>query len=223
MAKLPRPFSYWTTYPGHGGIDYPYPLRTPIKASAPGRVDFSGWYSDRGGYAKFVDYGGGIRCGYYHLVDLSGLGVGGRVEYGSTFAYVGTTGHSTGPHLHHEVWLNGRIIAPPSYWNYIDQNAYVGDGSGAGDGNRPFPPPVEDEERDDDMTRNSGFYWTADGKTTYGMCNLGSGFFEEWSGVDGGYNNGIAAAFDMPPFAKITKGHRDYLARDCANVRAGQK
>lgn len=132
MSKLPRPFEAWTTYDGHGGIDYPEPLGSGIRASGPGTVDFSGWYSDRGGYAKFISYDNGIRCGYYHLRDLVGLGVGQRVAEGTTFAYVGSSGYSTGPHLHHEVWINGELIPQPRYWDHIDQERYVGGGSTTG-------------------------------------------------------------------------------------------
>jgi murein DD-endopeptidase MepM/ murein hydrolase activator NlpD len=102
-------------------------------ASGPGVVDFSAWYSARGGFAKFIRYDAGFRCGYYHLPGLDGLSVGDRVDYGTVFAYVGTTGASTGPHLHHEVWVNGQIMRGDTYWNYIDMNRYVGDGSAAGE------------------------------------------------------------------------------------------
>lgn len=145
MAKLPRPFDKWTTYEGHGGIDYGQPMGKPIPASGPGRVDFSGWYSDRGGWAKFVTYDNGVRCGYYHLRDMGGPGVGQRVAEGTTIGYVGSTGHSTGPHLHHEVWIGNTLIKPPTYWNYIDQARYVGDGKPSGGGDEPFPTPTDQE------------------------------------------------------------------------------
>lgn len=132
MSPLPRPFDAWTTYEGHGGIDYPQPTGTPIRASGTGVVDFSGWYSDRGGYAKFITYHNGDRHGYYHLVDLDGLSVGAAVTEGTTFGYVGNTGYSTGPHLHHEVWRSSSIIRPPDYWDHVDAARYVGQPQPAG-------------------------------------------------------------------------------------------
>lgn len=152
---LPRPFKDWNTYPGHGGIDYPYPRNTPVFASGPGVIDWSGYYSARGGYAKFITYDNGERQGYYHFDREQGLGRGSRVDYGTAFAYVGSLGQlSTGPHLHHEVWRNGTIIKPPAYWNYVDRNSYVGDGSSAGGGGNPFPNPEEDMGTIDNNTAN---------------------------------------------------------------------
>jgi len=140
---MPRPFYWWTTYEGHGGIDYPEARGTGVPASGPGVIDFSGYYSARGGWAKFIQYDNGQRHGYYHFDREQGMGVGARVEYGTIFAYVGGTGlYSTGPHLHHEVW-DGRssIIKPPAYWQYVDINSWVGDGSASGGGSVPFPTP----------------------------------------------------------------------------------
>lgn len=134
MTVLPRPFDNYTSYEGHGGIDYPEPRNTPVRASGSGVIDWSGYYSQRGGYAKFITYDCGCRHGYYHFDREQGLKRGARVVYGQVFAYVGGLGlYSTGPHLHHEVW-NGHssIIRPPQYWNYVDRNRYVGDGSMAG-------------------------------------------------------------------------------------------
>ena len=149
MSKLSRPFNNWTTYEGHGGIDYGQPRGAGVPASGPGVIDWSGYYSARGGWAKFIRYDCGCRHGYYHFDREQGLGVGARVDYGTIFAYVGGTGlYSTGPHLHHEVW-NGTssIIKPPAYWGYVDANSYVGDGSQAGAESTPLPitPPQEEE------------------------------------------------------------------------------
>jgi hypothetical protein len=158
MATLPRPFARWTTYEGHGGIDYPHPRNTPVMASGRGTVDWSGYYSARGGYAKFITYDNGLRYGYYHFDDNWGLQKGDRVDYGTVFARVGSLGLlSTGPHLHHEVWQNGTIIKPPAYWNYVDRNSYVGDGSGAGSGSTPFP--SEEDELDAVQAKQLADIW----------------------------------------------------------------
>lgn len=151
MSKLPRPFDRWTTYPGHGGIDYPQARGTLVRASGPGFIDWSGYYNARGGYAKFITYDNGQRHGYYHFDREAGGRVGDRVDYGTGFAYVGSLGqNSTGPHLHHEVW-NGHtsIIKPPAYWDYVDASRYVGDGTPSGGGGTPLPTPILEETEDD--------------------------------------------------------------------------
>lgn len=129
MGKLPRPFDRWTTYPGHGGIDYPQPTRTLVRASGDGMVTYSGWLNDRAGWTKRVTYNVGVDVLYCHLVDGSGSAVGDRVRYGTGFAHVGTSGHSTGPHLHSECRIAGIL---QDYWSWFDQEHYVGDGTAAG-------------------------------------------------------------------------------------------
>lgn len=146
MSKLPRPFDAWTTYDGHGGIDYPQASGVAVKASGSGLVDFSGWYSDRGGYAKFITYDNGDRHGYYHLRDLAGLPVGARVREGDSFGFVGSSGASTGPHLHHEVWRGGLLVKAPAYWDHVDKSRYVGQPTTAGGGGAPFPTGTQEGE-----------------------------------------------------------------------------
>lgn len=228
---LPRPFKDWTTYAGHGGIDYGQPMGTPIKASGAGMIDFCDWYSDRGGYAKFISYDNGTRCGYYHLQSLSGLGVGQRVEYGQTFAFVGTTGHSTGPHLHHEVWQSGRIIPPPEYWQYIDDSAYVGDGSSAGGDVQPFPPgePVADDDEGDDMALRM-MHWTGGSvltptdkvsKLRRAQWDSASGLFMEWTEGDGAtYANAMASNWGTGPSAGLTFSLANAIYQSCLRVRS---
>lgn len=174
MAVLPKPFYRWTTYEGHGGIDYPYPRGTPVLASGGGYIDFSGYYSDRGGFAKFIQYDCGCRHGYYHFDREAGLGRGARVEYGTPFAFVGGLGQlSTGPHLHHEVW-SGRssIIKPPGYWNYIDRTSYVGDGAGASGGSRPFIDYTLGRRQKEDTMYVKG---TSDTKSVYAVYTDATG------------------------------------------------
>lgn len=226
MTVLPRPFDRWTTYPGHGGIDYPAPRGTLVRASGPGFIDFSGYYSPRGGFAKFITYDCGCRHGYYHFDSDRGLGVGARVDYGTPFAFVGSLGlNSTGPHLHHEVW-NGHagIIRPPAYWEHVDQSRYVGDGSTAGD-EHPFIPPTQESEEDDDMPKNSGFYYTRakDRAVVCMVVNTGSGFISEHSNgkaANGEYNNPIAGAYDTGSWAPITESHANAIK---ASLRAVQR
>ena len=96
----------------HYGVDLPAPHGTPVHAAADGIVRFSG---RNGGYGNFVriDHGFGLETAYGHLRRYAlGLRRDRRVRRGEIIAYVGSSGLSTGPHLHYEVRINGRAIDP---------------------------------------------------------------------------------------------------------------
>lgn len=97
----------------HTGIDLSAPSGTPIKAVAGGTVVFSGWW---GGYGKVViiDHGGGISTLYGHCSALY-VSKGQYVKQGQVIAEVGSTGLSTGPHLHFEVRKNGKPVDPLAF------------------------------------------------------------------------------------------------------------
>ncbi|MFN7397501.1 MAG: peptidoglycan DD-metalloendopeptidase family protein [Sandaracinobacter sp.] len=96
----------------HQGVDFAARTGTPILASAGGTVVFSGW---GGGYGNVVvlDHGKGMRTRYAHMHRI-GVRNGQRVEQGQNIGLVGSTGLSTGPHLHYEVWQNGKPVDPRS-------------------------------------------------------------------------------------------------------------
>jgi len=96
----------------HAGIDIAVAYGTPIHASAAGTVIFAGWM---GGYGNFViiDHGGGLATAYAHQSSIA-VG-GGSVSQGQVIGYVGSTGHSFGPHLHFEVRVNGSPVDPLGY------------------------------------------------------------------------------------------------------------
>jgi murein DD-endopeptidase MepM/ murein hydrolase activator NlpD len=97
----------------HEGIDIAAPTGTPISAAASGTVIYAGWM---GGYGNLVviDHGNGLATAYGHQSSIA-VGSGTYVSQGQTIGYVGSTGHSTGPHVHFEVRVNGSPVDPLGY------------------------------------------------------------------------------------------------------------
>jgi murein DD-endopeptidase MepM/ murein hydrolase activator NlpD len=95
----------------HTGVDYPAPAGTTVAAAGRGRVTFAGW--DSGGYGNLVviEHPAGVRSMYAHLARVS-VSQGGWVVAGNTVGSVGSTGISSGPHLHFEVRHRGAAIDP---------------------------------------------------------------------------------------------------------------
>jgi murein DD-endopeptidase MepM/ murein hydrolase activator NlpD len=94
----------------HAGLDFPGPMGTPILAAAPGRVVYVGQKSGYGNVVE-VDHGQGILTRYAHLSGFTSK-VGAQVAAGEQIAKMGSTGRSTGSHLHFEVRLNGVAVNP---------------------------------------------------------------------------------------------------------------
>jgi murein DD-endopeptidase MepM/ murein hydrolase activator NlpD len=94
----------------HPGVDIAASQGTPIKAAGDGVVKMAGW---NGGYGNFtlIDHGGGLATGYGHQSRIA-VSVGQHVSTGEVIGYVGSTGTSTGPHLHWEVRVNGNPVDP---------------------------------------------------------------------------------------------------------------
>ena len=98
---------------GHTGIDIGQPAGQPIVAAAGGTVEFSGGDPNSGyGYYVELNDGSGYESIYGHMQAPSFLKVGDKVQQGQVIGISGTTGHSTGPHVHFEVRLNGVPIDP---------------------------------------------------------------------------------------------------------------
>lgn len=92
----------------HQGTDFAAPTGTPIMASGSGTIEYSGW---KGGYGKFISirHSPVYQTNYAHLQDYAkGIRRGVKVQQGQVIGYLGSTGSSTGPHLHYEVVVNGR-------------------------------------------------------------------------------------------------------------------
>ncbi|MGB9920429.1 MAG: murein hydrolase activator EnvC family protein [Moorellales bacterium] len=98
----------------HSGIDIPAPTGTPVVAAAAGQVIFAGWYGGYG-YAVVISHGGNIATTYGHLSRI-GVSEGQAVRQGQEVGRVGSTGLSTGPHLHFDVRESGEPVSP---WTYL--------------------------------------------------------------------------------------------------------
>ncbi|MCS6896096.1 MAG: M23 family metallopeptidase [Bacteroidia bacterium] len=98
----------------HTGVDIDAPMGAPVKAAAAGKVIYAGW--DKGGYGIQVeiDHLNGIVTKYAHLSSTA-VNVGDMVPRGHIIGYVGSTGYSTGPHLHYEVIERGAKVDPRKY------------------------------------------------------------------------------------------------------------
>ncbi|MBA4372151.1 MAG: hypothetical protein C0402_04755 [Thermodesulfovibrio sp.] len=99
-------------YRPHHGIDYSAPAGTPVSASGGGTVSFAGY---KNGYGKLVilSHPNGYRTCYGHLSKFGeGISSGKKVEQGQVVGYVGSTGMSTGPHLHYEMLVNNKTMNP---------------------------------------------------------------------------------------------------------------
>ncbi len=94
----------------HNGLDIATPHGTPVGAACGGRVTAAGWM---GGYGKavIISHPNGFRTLYGHLSRIS-VSKGQRVEAGRIIGRAGSTGNSTGPHLHFTLWRNGKLINP---------------------------------------------------------------------------------------------------------------
>ncbi|WP_296675914.1 M23 family metallopeptidase [Novosphingobium sp.] len=95
---------------GHSGIDLPAAYGSPIRATSDGVVGSAGW---RGGYGLAVqlDHGKGVASRYAHMSRMA-VYAGQAVRRGDVIGYVGSTGLSTGPHLHYEIRVNGAAVNP---------------------------------------------------------------------------------------------------------------
>jgi len=96
----------------HTGVDWAAPMGTPIYASGNGTVEKAGWES---GYGKYIrlKHNNGYETAYGHMTAFArGMEPGVRVRQGQVIGFVGSTGQSTGPHVHYEILVNSRFVDP---------------------------------------------------------------------------------------------------------------
>ena len=120
FARISSGFSLGRRHPilnkirAHKGVDYAAPRGTPIKAAGDGRVMLAG---RNGGYgnAVIIQHGNNYKTLYGHMQGFAkGIRTGSNVKQGQIIGYIGTTGLSTGPHLHYEFQVNGKHVNPLS-------------------------------------------------------------------------------------------------------------
>jgi murein DD-endopeptidase MepM/ murein hydrolase activator NlpD len=116
----PRLDPFTHRYAFHPGIDFAGPWGATVRSTAPGNVV---WAGPRGTYGKMVeiDHGFGIHTRYGHLASIS-VQVGAKVAKGALIGRLGSTGRSTGPHVHYEVWYDDVVKNPR---NFIEAGRYV--------------------------------------------------------------------------------------------------
>jgi len=114
---------------GHKGIDLAAPTGTPIYAAADGLISRSSWFSTYGLYVS-IEHGGELQTRYAHMSRLN-VAKGQRVKKGEIIGFVGSTGRSTGPHLHYEVRVRGTAVNPVPYMQG-DDLADAGNGGRGG-------------------------------------------------------------------------------------------
>ncbi|MBX7495014.1 M23 family metallopeptidase [Qipengyuania sp. 6B39] len=98
----------------HAGVDLVAATGTPVAATSAGRVTTAGW-SGNYGILVAISHGGSVETRYAHLSAVA-VRAGETVKQGQVIGYVGSTGRSTGPHLHYETRVGGRAANPASSW-----------------------------------------------------------------------------------------------------------
>lgn len=116
-----HPFGWGSEF--HNGIDISAGYGTAIHATARGRITHSGYYGGYG-YAVIIDHGNGWQTLYGHCSRLA-VSEGEYVKKGQVVAYVGSTGASTGPHVHYSVYRNGHVVNPEVCAGFVKKEKHL--------------------------------------------------------------------------------------------------
>lgn len=187
------------TRPFHDGQDWAAPTGTPILAAHEGVVTHAGWYGDYG-YLVILDRGDGWETWYAHQATPPTVAESWHVEAGDQLGVVGSTGKSTGPHLHFELHRHGTPVDPIPYL------------TGALNPEQATDPEGEEEPM-------KAIYYK-DGRTYY-VCIFHpvSGFADEYTTSDPAYNGRIAVGLGTGDFTEVTRGHYRKFVGELADVR----
>jgi len=110
-GKRDSPFTEERTF--HAGTDFSATSGTPIRATADGVVSYSGW-TQYSGHLVIIEHGCGFSTAYAHNKNNL-VKIGQKLRRGDIIGYVGSSGRSTGPHVHYEVWEKGKRINPSKF------------------------------------------------------------------------------------------------------------
>jgi murein DD-endopeptidase MepM/ murein hydrolase activator NlpD len=110
-GKRENPITKITNF--HSGIDISASSGTPIRATADGVVSYSGW-TLHSGYVVILEHGFNFSTVYAHN-NKNTVRVGQEMKRGDLLGYVGSTGQSTGPHVHYEIWEKGKNVNPQKF------------------------------------------------------------------------------------------------------------
>jgi len=130
MTVLAMPFRNPNTYAGHSGVDYPQSTGTLVRASDAFAVVKRGWINNKAGNGIIVRYTNrnGLEVLYCHFNNMNYIPqLGATGTKGNVIGSVGTTGNSTGPHLHMEIMVGNGAHTYNGIWNYYDRGAVVGE------------------------------------------------------------------------------------------------
>lgn len=124
---------YASTYSGHSpnasSLDFTRigggTNGAPILASAPGRVTYAGW-DNGGGWMVNLAHANGWGTTYLHMIERPAVGSGATVAMGQQIGRVGSTGDSSGPHLHYQQWMDGPGNTVRSHFNGVPVNVWIG-------------------------------------------------------------------------------------------------
>jgi murein DD-endopeptidase MepM/ murein hydrolase activator NlpD len=119
----------------HKGVDLAGPVGTPVYATADGVVSMAQWFSSYGKYVQ-IEHGAQLQTRYGHLSSYV-VEPGAHVKKGQLIGYIGTTGRSTGPHLHYEVRVAGDAVNPVPYM--VETNTQQALAYARGDGGQGGP------------------------------------------------------------------------------------
>jgi hypothetical protein len=129
MNTLAMPFANPNTYAGHSGVDFPQSSGTLVRASDDFTVVRRGWINNGAGNGAIVRYDkmNGLEVLYCHFNNNNYVpNIGAKGAAGTVIGSVGSTGNSTGPHLHMEIMVGRDAHTYNGIWNYFNRNGVVG-------------------------------------------------------------------------------------------------
>lgn len=187
----------------HYGQDFDVPAWTPIRAAAAGRVIVSGRVGTYG-FAVYIDHGGGTVTRYAHMIAQPSVTVGSRVEQGDVIGFVGSTGASTGNHLHFEIRIDGVAVDPRKYLTTT---------------------PPAGQKAEDTMSTTLAMRYTRAADKVVVVCvgDTGSGFEMEYRDTSGNKNlaldNKLATAFKTGDYVDVPEYIAQAFKRSLAQLR----